>query len=316
MASLTHVCMWTKYGWKNVTADEVEKIHPGGSVSASGELFMCTLCGKSVNFVNGNKQQAHFRHSKENDDKSCPERIKGFKSQYHIDTELQQTYLPIRMTHLSAESFSLELGFIQLPQEYRNYNFTVEIMRDSRYCSGLQKLRYKQERFLKDRITYLPVLNIPCEKYCIKILSDSEKIRKYWPDCIEGIDSNGTLFDKESLKMLVKDSDVVPNRSYYLLGLKKELIYKVHSMRDLDYEEYGEYKPGYDGNTWCIYKVMVKKITKELANFFWQFHYRLTETPMKLQVLWPVYIEKPYWLVYCGDIIYLFIKGFEKNSGV
>ena len=23
MASLTHVCMWTKYGWKHVTAEEV-----------------------------------------------------------------------------------------------------------------------------------------------------------------------------------------------------------------------------------------------------------------------------------------------------
>ena len=314
MASLTHVCMWTKYGWKHVTAEDVAEIHPGGSVSASGELFMCTLCGESVNFVNGSKQQAHFRHKKENGDKSCPERITGFN--YYIYTELQKTYLPIRMTNLSVESFSLEIGFIQFPQEYGDYDFTVEIMRCSRYCSGLQKLIYKKERFLKDRITYLPVLNIPCEQYRVNIISDSEKIRKYWPECIVGIDGHGTIFDKESLKMLVKDSDVVPNRPYYLLGLKKEIIYKFNGVKDLDYEEYGEYKPGHDGSTWCIYKVMAKKITKELADFFWQFHCRLTENPMKLQVLWPVYIKKPYWLVYYSDIIYLFIKGFEKKTAV
>ena len=145
MASLTHVCMWTKYGWKHVTAEEVAEIHPGGSVSASGELFMCTLCGEYVKFVNGPKQQAHFRHKKENDDKSFPERMTGFN--YYIYTELRKTYLPIRMTNLGAESFSLEIGFIQLPQEYENYDFTVEIVRDSPYCSGLQKLIYKKERF-------------------------------------------------------------------------------------------------------------------------------------------------------------------------
>ena len=90
MASLTHVCMWTKYGWKHVTAEEVADIHPGGSVSASGELFMCTLCGESVQFVNGPKRQAFFRHNREKDEKICPERSKNFN--YNVYTELRKTY--------------------------------------------------------------------------------------------------------------------------------------------------------------------------------------------------------------------------------
>mgnify|MGYP000208243886 CR=1 FL=1 len=57
MASLTHVCMWQNNGWKNITADEAARLHPGGGVSAHSGLFMCELCGQYVLLTDGNYQR-------------------------------------------------------------------------------------------------------------------------------------------------------------------------------------------------------------------------------------------------------------------
>lgn len=46
MASLTHVCVWSKNGWKRITPEEVAREHSRGGVSARSGIFMCSLCGQ------------------------------------------------------------------------------------------------------------------------------------------------------------------------------------------------------------------------------------------------------------------------------
>lgn len=41
---LTHVCMWTKKGWKRVTAQEAGRIHPGGEVFHQKVVYLCAIC--------------------------------------------------------------------------------------------------------------------------------------------------------------------------------------------------------------------------------------------------------------------------------
>ena len=48
MASLTHVCVWSKNGWKRITPEEVAREHSRGGVSARSGIFMCSLCGQYV----------------------------------------------------------------------------------------------------------------------------------------------------------------------------------------------------------------------------------------------------------------------------
>lgn len=73
MASLTHVCVWSKNGWERITPEEVAREHSRGGVSARSGIFMCSLCGQYVTFFNGRVQAPHFRHSSAEADKSCPE---------------------------------------------------------------------------------------------------------------------------------------------------------------------------------------------------------------------------------------------------
>ena len=53
MASLTHVCVWSKNGWNRITPEEVAREHSRGGVSARSGIFMCSLCGQYVTFFNG-----------------------------------------------------------------------------------------------------------------------------------------------------------------------------------------------------------------------------------------------------------------------
>lgn len=63
MASLTHVCMWSKNGWRHISAEEASKLHTGGTVSAHSGLFMCELCGQYVILTDGDIRVRYFKHS-------------------------------------------------------------------------------------------------------------------------------------------------------------------------------------------------------------------------------------------------------------
>ena len=99
MASLTHVCVWSKNGWKRITPEEVAREHSRGGVSARSGIFMCSLCGQYVTFFNGRVQAPHFRHSSAEADKSCPERM--YVHGYDYTYAAGEHELPIRIVNVT-----------------------------------------------------------------------------------------------------------------------------------------------------------------------------------------------------------------------
>lgn len=123
MASLTHVCLWDKKGWRRISAEEAARRNPY-TVSAYSHLFMCELCGQYVLLANGQKNAPHFRHSSAEQDKSCEERTIGAGSPITYQANIHET--PIRLVGLNSKDFTLELGFVRIPDRQYYVRFFEE----------------------------------------------------------------------------------------------------------------------------------------------------------------------------------------------
>lgn len=298
MASLTHVCMWSNKGWKRITASEAAKIHPGGTVSAHSGLFMCELCGQYVILVDGNRQVRHFRHSSSKKSKDCPERVSGIKI---LLTYNPQDYeLPIRIKNITNKDFELEIGFIRVPEKLLTEKMQIEIKPSSHEFASYI---YSSERLNSDTITYLSVGGIPCDEYRINVSGTKDEIKRFWPKEVQGINSSGTLFDESTGKKLVHDSDVIVGEKYYLLC--RGNIYSNNTCVSIQKitSKIVSYK------TWNLYEIVANDYDENTARFFLEYHCRLTEKPVKIQAVWPVYIETPYVIKYNQNSVIMHIIG-------
>ena len=299
MASLTHVCMWSDNGWKRITAEQAAKLHPGGTVSAHSGLFMCELCGQYVSLTDGAVQTRHFRHSAYEKSKNCPERI--FGAGYSISYSSQEHDLPIRITGVSSSSFRFEVGLIRAPISSLSRDFRIEIkpkgVSDAPYV-------FMKERLNWDSITYLPIGERPFEKYTLSFKNGSDKLREFWPTEINGMDPEGTLFEKTSGKKLTYDADVEIEKEYYLL--KRGYFYK-KPYSSIRIQEIAQKQFGWE--TWTLHVVSASAFCEEAARFFLDFHCRLTDYPVSLQPVWPLFIEGNYIVKHSQDSMYMLLKG-------
>lgn len=276
--------MWREKGWKRITAAEAARLHPGGTVSAHSGLFMCELCGQYVLLTDSTVQVRHFRHSSSEKSKNCPERTFGAGVTYgYLQGEHE---LPIRITNITNRNFSLEMGFIQVPQNLLTPQLKIGI-RPIGYMA--KSFTYVKERLNIEGITYLSIGNVPSERYNIVITGTSELIYQFWPKTIQGIDSSGTVFDALTGKKLVYDSDVAVGKKYYLLRrgtlhgrMGSHVVYKEISRQIVSCE------------TWYVYEIIANDYDEVSARFFLDYHCRLTEQPISIQPIWPVYVESPY----------------------
>lgn len=295
MPALEHVCMWSdeEKRWKRVTVEKAASIFPNNTVSAHSGLFMCELCGQYVLLTNSVMQTRHFRHSSEEKSKNCPDRVStnnkiGYGSKEHE--------LPIRICDISEHYFDFEIGLIRVPEVLLNQIIQIEIESES------GKRIYSKERLNIEGITYLPLGEIPCSEYKIKVTGAYRIIYEYWPKSTPGIDPAGTLFDASTGKKLVNDSDVVINKKYYLLtrgftphnnSVKiKEVSHKTAQHR-----------------TWHLCEVTASEYNEGTAKFFMDYHCRLTSEPVKLQIVWPVYVETPYVIKHNRDSVIIHQNG-------
>lgn len=284
MASLTHVCMWRGKGWKRITAEEAARLHTGGTVSAHSGLFMCELCGQYVLLTDSAVQVRHFRHSSSEKSKNCPERTFGTGVTYGYSQGEHE--LPIRIKNITNRSFELEMGFIQVPRNLLTPQLRIRI-KPNGYTS--KSFTYIKERLNSEGITYLAIGNAPSERYNIEITGASESICQFWPKTVQGIDSIGTIFDASTGKKLVYDADVAVGKKYYLLrrgtlygGNGSHVTYKEIACQTVAWE------------TWYVYEVTANDYDEVSARFFLDYHCRLTEQPISIQPVWPVYVENPY----------------------
>lgn len=299
MASLTHVCMWSDNGWKRITAEQASKLHPGGTVSAHSGLFMCELCGQYVILTDGDVRVRYFKHSAYEKSKDCPERTLG--TGYSISYDSQEHDLPIRITNVSSSSFRFEIGLIRAPISSLGKEFRIEV----RPKGELDVLYvFSKERLNCDSITYLSVGERPFEKYTLSFQNGSDKLREFWPKEINGIDPEGTLFEKASGKKLSYDSDVEIGKEYYLL--KCGCIYRKSNVT-IQIEEIVRKQIGW--KTWILYKVSASTFCEDAARFYLDFHCRLTDTPVLLQPIWPLFVTGNYIVKHNQDSVYMLVDG-------
>lgn len=306
MASLTHVCVWDNKGWKNISAEEAACLHPGGTVSAHSGLFMCELCGQYVLLTDGNVNVRHFRHSSYEKSKDCPERT--FGPNVSISYNSTEHDLPVKIINITSSSFSFELGLIRIPSSLFSNKIKIEI-KGSDYAS--EKHVLTGERINPDQITYVSIGGTPNEQYQINILSGDSKIRSYWPHYVSGIDSSGCLFDAASGKKLPYDADVVVSKEYYLLTRCRlnTQAYRFLSMKEICIKKIS-------WSSWYVYRVCADNYNEDTARFFLDYHCRLSDNPISITPIWPIYTQEPYLIKHCGKEIFLHIKGNVTNTSV
>ena len=298
MASLTHVRMWKNNDWVPITAEEASRIHPGGTVSAHSGLFMCDLCGQYVTLTDGDIRIRYFKHSAHEKSKDCPERT--FGTGYLYSYAPQDHELPIRIRATSS-SFSFEVGLIRAPISSLKKDFRVLIRPKGVYDITYE---YTKERLNYDHITYLPIGERPFEKYTLELKCGDNKLYEYWPKEIRGIDPSGTLFDRTTGKKVLNDADVEIGKEYYLL--KRGQIYYWRSsgiqirkilQKQIQWER------------WTLYVVSASAYTEDAARFYLDYHCRLTDKPVSLQPVWPLFIEGNYLIKHNENSVYMLVTG-------
>ena len=298
MASLNHVCIWSKEDnwWKPITVEQASMMYPMGTVSVHSGLFMCACCRQYVTLTYGSKQARAFKHSRGESDKSCPERSMG--ADYRFSLTAGEHTLPIRIVSVSSLGYSLEIGLIYVPNDVidKYYNDKILIRPDNTE----KPFVYLFERLKSNSITYLPIGSNPAAKYEINTTGE---LAKYWPSVVEGIQYKGRLFDGLSGKMLTVDADVTINHTYYLLCVTNP-YYKYPDV---------EIKKICENHTsklpWKVFEIRAINYSEDAAKFFLEYRCLLTDKPINMQVMWPVHIKKTYSIIQVEDYSIWHITG-------
>jgi len=299
LPSLTHVCHWTRHGWKHITAEEAARKYPVGTVSASSGLFMCELCNQSVTLTKPGQYQRHFRHEGDDADIICPDKRSGRNA--NIDYSPREYELPIRIKDISANHFMLELGLLPVPEEILAEQSSQKIV----VCNkAAQRQTYLVERLRADGITYLSIGNVPATKYYVEA---GEILNQFWPRKVTGISCNGTVFEKNSRKKLVENADVQIGREYYLLSRRAIACHD-----DIRIEKVCEQWTG--RTCWKVYVIKATAFSEYAARFFLGLKCRLTDSPLLIQPIWPIYVEKPYVIQHNEPNWILHVSGDEGIS--
>lgn len=296
LASLTHVCIWAEHGWTHITAEEAAQRFPSGTISANSGLFMCDLCNQYVTLTDGEQRGRYFRHSAYEISKNCPERT--FGSGYTPKIEPGAHTLPIRLT--KCDDFSLEIGMLLIPAEIleRQTQRTFSVHPQG---SVGESWRYSFERLLENGVTYVSIGDEPAESYRIDC---APELRPYWPAAVAGISATcGRLFDSANRKMLPEDADVQIGKQYYYLSATR--MYR--RVPGLSYRLIAEKSIRY--RTWRLYELKPTMMTQDAARFFLERRYRLTDRPVCMTALWPLFAASSYVMKYGGGELFFQIQG-------
>lgn len=300
MASLTHVCMWADNGWKRISAEAAARLHPGGTVSAHSGLFMCELCGQYVILTDGDIRVRYFKHSAYEKSKDCPERT--FGAGYSISYKAEEHDLPIRITGVSSSTFRFEIGLVRVPISFLSKDFRIQIQpKGTRNAPFV----FSKERLNSESITYLPIGEQPYERYALSFQNGNDRLQEFWPAEIRGIDPEGTLFEKSSGKKLSYDADVEIGKDYYLL--KRGCLYRSGSRSSMKIQKAVQKRFAWE--TWSLYIVSASAFNEDAARFFLDFHCRLTEHPVSLKPVWPLFVEGSFVVKHNQNSVYMLVNG-------
>lgn len=292
---LTHVNMWDdKNGWRRISPDKA-LVKYRRTVSADSGIFLCELCGQKVAFAVGDIKEPYFMHP--SGSKDCDEKTTSLTN-YRNYNPLGFS-LPIKI-HLLNDHIFVFIGFPSLSIR----QLTIAKERNDKVIiqsfSNRNDIEYTltEERFSTEHIVWLNAGEISDE---YKILCST--VDKFtWPRIVDGIDSQGTLFDVESGRRLPRNADVVIKREYILITSKTHL-----------YTPSGIHisKRGIVGR-WSIYIISASHVSKTASDFFIALNVRLTEEVAEITPLWPISIHSSHSLSYSADHLWF----FKSHEGV
>lgn len=297
--TLKHVCIWSKQGWLPITAQEAYEQNGKVGVSSKCGLFMCDMCGKYVTLAVGQKRGPHFRHSLADEDKYCEERRMSSSGELDFDPSIHD--LPIRIVNVSVRGFKLQLGMIRAPIADYGNDFYIEIQAKDR---SNKKWKYTKERFNEDRITYVDLGNQPYERYFLKLSVESEELHRFWPKEISSVSPEGAVFNKRTGRMMPYDADVRINNEYYLLKPDSVIMRTGGSIQAKTIHNFV-----FNSESWTLYEVVATQLDATAAQFFLQFHCRLTENPVLLQPVWPLFSKGSFLYRYNSDSLHVMVRG-------
>lgn len=292
---LTHVCMWQDNKWKRVDAEEVAT-QLSRTISARSGIFMCELCGQFVTLAGGDYQRYHFRHSAKEQNKECEDRSIIYDSVGLLRAENHD--LPIKLKIISRQEFALEIGLIALPAGFLDKKTQIIIKGDNEAKAQI----YSSSRLFETGITYLGLGRTPAKKYHITTVPIKAGLAAFWPVAIDGFSETGILFDAITNKKLPYDADVVVNHDYYIVSRRTILGYTPVEKQEICCMNIG-------WNSWRVYKIRAKEYSEETAKFFLKYHCRLTDEPVTMQPVWPVYQESPYIIKHNASEMYVYFQG-------
>lgn len=297
MPSLTHVQILSEHGWKKIDVSEAAAQFPS-TVHARGRMLMCELCHQYVTFTRPGAQDRHFRHTPD-EDKSCPERT--FSASTNTNCSIKEHDLPIRLKHDSSD-FRLEIGLLGVPEsvfeELQDHTIQISPSGKSEPITYLLK-----ERLREDQITYVPISSIPFPEYRIQLDCRNFPAFSFWPERVRGIDPAGTLFDEVSGKKLPFDADIQIKKPYLLL--QNRPIPPTPSSISLQQILFKSVSKRY----WYLYEVSANALDKDAAKFFLRFHCRLTDQPVSIQPIWPIYTKGPYAIHHNSQEMVFYVRG-------
>ncbi len=303
--ALTHVCVWKDNKWNSVSLEAAVKQYERG-VSSKNSPFSCEICGQKVTLAVGPKRK-YFKHEVKSDiqDKECEDRSKQYETSGFGKISHN---LPIRL-NVKDNDFTFEMGFISLPVELDS-NAAIIITANSK--NGTAEYKYSAERLNENGTTYLSVGNYIAQEYTVKFenVNNINIIRKYWPEKIHGIDPVGTVFDRQTGKMLPRDADVCVDREYYILTMDPNLYVNGVLVNKKAEKIENRFEK------WFLYSVTAQKYLKSVAEFFMNYHCRLTENPAQIQMLWPAHSDISNFLYHnekANSLVFIHISGNVKN---
>lgn len=279
---LEHVSTWNSHEWIRITAEEADKQYSNGrTVSADEKVFMCDLCHEYVLFTTKQKNKRHFKHSSSAQNKECEARTLAIASQGQ--DFLRKSATPPMRINVEHGFIGLEIGFPPMPADLlaQAESMQLQAMVLAKGKPVLTK-DVDAHNFSSESIAYYSIGPCFFEEY--RFALSREDARNTFPmlnRTFAGLNASGTVFEYQSRRKVPFDGDVEIGKEYYLLTKASE-----YSRADLIVTRLrivGDHQ---------LYSVIASQITKDTTAFFFQYHCRLTSTPAKLTLIWPIISEQ------------------------
>lgn len=286
--ALEHVCLLTDHGPLPILAEQAKRDYPQVKPSVANKNYICMLCHQYVTLVSSKNVTAHFKHSRGERDKNCPERSHAQQETDNFQKGLHAPRIRIAWQKGKKPQFFVGLSrkvltaWIASQECEGSGPVTISIE-----VNGSEVSQFNDEWWQQEGLTYFLLGSEPPQKLLIHCQQNGQEISHPWQTKGKFFRPEGAIYDWETGIFQMYDTELRLDCDYLLLTgsknvspeLQPEYLYEYHS-------HYG---------TLYLYKIRMqvanKNIPLHLQRDVLKFHYWLTDAPLRLRPIWPVLIR-------------------------